>query len=115
MTTRAAPTSTLPEPAIVPVDPMPPRAPGALPWIGAGLALLRGPTRFFTETRRALGDTYVVDAFGYRLFCVFSPAPRCAISERFVSTIIVRIASGEAEGAAAYAPMICCTASLLAL
>ncbi len=74
MATRAAPTSPLPEPGIVPVEPMPPRAPGALPWIGAGLALLRGPTRFFSETRRALGDTFVVDAFGYRLFCVFSPA-----------------------------------------
>ena len=24
--------------------------------------------------RERLGDTYLVDAFGYRLFCVFSPA-----------------------------------------
>lgn len=52
---------------------MPPRAGGALPWIGAGLGLLRNPTAFFTAHRRALGDTFVVDAFGYRLFCVFSP------------------------------------------
>jgi len=51
---------------------MPARAPGRLPWIGSGLGLLRNPTRFFADTRRALGDTYVVDAFGYRLFCVFS-------------------------------------------
>ena len=46
----------------------------ALPWVGAGLRLLRDPTRFFADARRALGDTYVVDAFGFRLFCVFSAA-----------------------------------------
>jgi cytochrome P450 len=56
------------------VDPMPPRAPGRLPWIGAGPRLLRNPTRFFLEMRQRLGDTFIVDAFGYRLFCVFSPA-----------------------------------------
>ena len=39
-----------------------------------GSALLRNPTEFFRPTRRALGDTFVVDAFGYRLFTVFSPA-----------------------------------------
>ena len=53
---------------------MPPRAPGAVPWVGAGVRLLASPAAFFTETRDALGDTYVVDAFGYRLVCVFSPA-----------------------------------------
>jgi cytochrome P450 len=53
---------------------MPPRTPGALPWLGSGLALLRGPTAFFADARRRLGDTFVADAFGYRLFCVFSPA-----------------------------------------
>src|SRR4051794_34305423 len=52
---------------------MPPRAAGRLPWVASGLALLRNPTRFFADTRRRLGDTYVVDAFGFRLFCVFSP------------------------------------------
>jgi len=52
---------------------MPPRAPGRLPWIASGLGLLRNPTRFFSECRRRLGDTFVVDAFGFRLFCVFSP------------------------------------------
>jgi cytochrome P450 len=61
-----------PAPQRAPIEPMPPRAPGRLPWIGAGLGLLRDPTRFFADTRRALGDTYVVDAFGFRLFCVFS-------------------------------------------
>lgn len=56
------------------IHPLPPRAPGHLPWIGAGLGLLRDPTAFFTRSRRAVGDTFVADAFGYRLFCVFSPA-----------------------------------------
>jgi hypothetical protein len=52
---------------------MPPRTAGWLPGVGAGLGLLRNPTAFFHATRRALGDTFVVDAFGYRLFTVFSP------------------------------------------
>ena len=47
---------------------------GAVPWVGAGVGLLRDPTRFFARARRRHGDTFVVDAFGYRLFCVFSPA-----------------------------------------
>src|SRR5262245_32368175 len=53
---------------------MPPRASGPLPWVGAGFALLRDPTAFFIRLRRRLGDTFVVDAFGYRLVCVFSAA-----------------------------------------
>lgn len=56
------------------IDPMPPRVAAALPWLGAGPALLRDPTDFFTRARQRLGDTFVVDAFGHRLFCVFSPA-----------------------------------------
>ncbi len=52
---------------------MPPRRAGSLPRVGAGLALLRDPTAFFAATRRRLGDTFVVDALGFRLFCVFSP------------------------------------------
>jgi cytochrome P450 len=55
------------------VEPLPPRAGGTLPWVGAGLALLRDPTAFFLGARRRCGDTFLVDAFGYRLFCVFSP------------------------------------------
>jgi len=53
---------------------MPPRATVVLPWVGSGLQLLARPAAFFAESRRVLGDTYVVDAFGYRLLCVFSPA-----------------------------------------
>ena len=55
------------------ITPMPPRAAGVLPWVGAGVGLLRNPTEFFRRTRTRLGDTFVVDAFGYRMFCVFSP------------------------------------------
>ncbi len=53
---------------------MPPRLGGALPWVEAGGALLRDPTAYFVTARRRFGDTFVIDAFGYRLFCVFSPA-----------------------------------------
>jgi len=54
------------------IEPMPPRAPAHLPGIGSAIALLRRPTDFLTRTRAALGDTFVVDVFGYRLFFVFS-------------------------------------------
>ncbi|MFO0689708.1 MAG: cytochrome P450 [Myxococcota bacterium] len=50
-----------------------PRVAGPLPWVGAGLALLNDPTAFFQRTRERVGDTFLVEAFGYRLFCVFSP------------------------------------------
>jgi cytochrome P450 len=56
------------------IDPMPPRAPANLPWIGSAVSLLRRPTGFLKRTREALGDTFVVDVFGYRLFFVFSAA-----------------------------------------
>ncbi len=55
------------------VEPMPPRVSGRLPWVGSGLSLLRDPTRFFARARGRLGDTFVADLFGFRLFCVFSP------------------------------------------
>jgi hypothetical protein len=46
---------------------------GPLPWVRGGLGLLSDPTDFFQRQRRAHGDTFVLDAFGHRLFCVFSP------------------------------------------
>lgn len=55
------------------VNPMPARIRTALPWVGAGRALAHDPTDFFRRCRERHGDTFVVDAFGYRLFCVFSP------------------------------------------
>lgn len=61
------------KPRVVPViTPTPPVVRG-LPYVGSGLSLLRDPTAFFAKARRKHGDTFVVDAFGYRLFCVFSP------------------------------------------
>jgi cytochrome P450 len=56
------------------VEPMPPRAAGWLPWLGAGLGLLRDPTAHLTRLRARLGDSFVLDGLGYRLFFVFSPA-----------------------------------------
>ena len=55
------------------IEPHPPRAPGHLPWAGSGISLLRDPTGFFASARERVGDTFAVDAFGYRLLCVFSP------------------------------------------
>ncbi|HEV7734554.1 MAG TPA: cytochrome P450 [Candidatus Binatia bacterium] len=63
----------MPFAALPAVEPMPPRAASAVPWVRAGRRLLANPTAFFADTRRRLGDAYVVDAFGFRLFCVFSP------------------------------------------
>lgn len=54
------------------VEPMPPHR-GGLPWAGAGPAMLRNPTEFFAACRARYGETFVVDVFGRRLFCVFSP------------------------------------------
>jgi len=56
------------------IEPMPPVVPRGLPWVGAGRALISDPTEFFTSCRERFGDTFLVDAFGYRLFCLFSPA-----------------------------------------
>lgn len=55
------------------VEPKPPHVAASVPWVRSGVQLLRNPTEFFTEQRHHLGDTYLVDAFGKRLFCVFSP------------------------------------------
>ncbi len=59
--------------ALPAVAPMPPRLGGIVPWLGAGASLLRNPTAFFQAARARHGDTFVTDAFGFRLFCVFSP------------------------------------------
>lgn len=58
--------------ALPAIEPMPPRVPALLPRVGAGLGLLRDPVAFFAKWRRRLGDRFVADVFGYRLFCVFS-------------------------------------------
>jgi len=59
-------------PAPLSIEPMPPIAPGRWPWLGAAPGLLRRPTAFLQRARAALGDTFVADVFGYRLFFVFS-------------------------------------------
>lgn len=52
-----------------------PRSPrGTLPWAGSGVSLLRDPVGFLTRCRRDLGDTFLVEAFGYQVLFVFSPA-----------------------------------------
>jgi cytochrome P450 len=53
---------------------MPPASGGPLPWLGGGLGLLRDPTRSMERLRARHGDTFVLDAFNHRFFCVFSPS-----------------------------------------
>jgi cytochrome P450 len=55
------------------IEPMPARDGGPLPWVGGGMGLLRDPTARFERLRARHGDTFVLDAFGHRFFCVFSP------------------------------------------
>jgi cytochrome P450 len=55
------------------VHPAPPTVRGPLPWVGGGLGLLSDPTAFFARQRRRHGETFVVEAFGHHLFCVFTP------------------------------------------
>ena len=50
-----------------------PRVRSRLPWAGPGLALLNAPPAWFQRQRERLGDTYVFESFGYRVFNVFSP------------------------------------------
>ena len=51
------------------IEPLPPVVGGA----AAAIGLLRDPTSFLSAQRRRLGDLFVVDAFGHRLCCTFSP------------------------------------------
>ena len=53
------------------IEPMPPRATGPIPWLGAGLGLLTDPTRYLARLSSRLGPTFVLDGLGYRLFFVF--------------------------------------------
>jgi cytochrome P450 len=52
---------------------MPPRAGRHLGAVGASVGLLRDPTSFLGTSRLQVGDTFVADALGRRLFFVFSP------------------------------------------
>lgn len=55
------------------VEPLPPRAKARVPWLRSGPALLRDPTAYLERCRRELGDTFLVDAFDYRVLFAFSP------------------------------------------
>ncbi|MFK7975349.1 MAG: cytochrome P450 [Halioglobus sp.] len=55
------------------VSPKPPIVHDELLHIGAGLRFSQSPTDYLSELRRQYGDTFLVDVFGYKLFCVFSP------------------------------------------
>ena len=55
------------------VAPAPPRVSGRLPYVGAGLAFLANPTEFLRRTRARVGDSFLVEAFGFQLFFLFSP------------------------------------------
>ena len=53
------------------ITPTPPIVKDELKHIGAGLRFARNPTQFLSECRAEYGDTFLVDVFGYQLFCVF--------------------------------------------
>lgn len=55
------------------VSPKPAMVHDELAHIGAGLRFSQNPTGFLAAMRREYGDTFLVDVFGYKLFCVFSP------------------------------------------
>ncbi len=55
------------------VSPKPALVRDELAHIGAGLRFSQSPTNFLTQMRKEYGDTFLVDVFGYKLFCVFSP------------------------------------------
>lgn len=55
------------------VTPKPPIVQDELLHIGAGLRFSQSPTDYLAELRDQYGDTFLVDVFGYKLFCVFSP------------------------------------------
>lgn len=55
------------------VSPKPPMVHDELTHIGAGLRFTQSPTNYLAEMREQYGDTFLVDVFGYKLFCVFSP------------------------------------------
>jgi len=55
------------------VSPRPAIVADELAHIGAGLRFAQNPTRFLAQMREQYGDTFLVDVFGYKLFCVFSP------------------------------------------
>ncbi|MFK7734110.1 MAG: cytochrome P450 [Pseudomonadales bacterium] len=56
------------------IHPTPPTVKDDLPHIGAGLRFAHNPTQYLQTLRTQYGDVFLLDVFGYQLFCVFSPA-----------------------------------------
>ena len=56
------------------ITPAPRSAPGALPFVGHGLRILRDATGYLARERARTGDTFETDFFGRRVLWVFSPA-----------------------------------------
>lgn len=55
------------------VGPQPPIVRGSLPFIGAGIDWLKNPKEFLNQKRKEVGDIFILEAFGLKLFFVFSP------------------------------------------
>ena len=55
------------------VTPKPPIVADELAHIGAGLRFAENATEYLTALRKDYGDTFLLDVFGYKLFCLFSP------------------------------------------
>ena len=55
------------------ITPAPRLAPGALPFVGHGLRILRDATGYLARERARTGDTFETDFFGRRVLWVFSP------------------------------------------
>jgi cytochrome P450 len=55
------------------ISPSPPRLAGP-PLLGAAVPFLRNPTAFLTAARARVGDAFLLELFGFKLFFVFSPA-----------------------------------------
>ncbi len=45
---------------------------GWLPFVGCGLAFVRNPRQFLLDTRKQIGDTFILQMFGARMLFVFS-------------------------------------------
>ena len=55
------------------VAPTPPRARGRIPRVRSALRFLPAPTDFLIEERKRVGDTFLLEALGFRILFVFSP------------------------------------------
>lgn len=55
-----------------PVGPQPPTVSGKIPFIRAGVDWLSNPRDFLNQKREEVGDTFILEAFGLKLFFVFS-------------------------------------------